>query len=115
MITCMSLTGIGNNTSERHRRVQEKSDLCPLLSKMEFLFTLLVLVLAVFVASFILLVLGTIQFEISNTEIPPGMDQPIKLRIIHGFLVGSAVLVSLTCLDLSLSLFFFSLSLFLRV
>ncbi|XP_006264536.2 arylacetamide deacetylase-like 4 [Alligator mississippiensis] len=59
---------------------------------MEFLFTLLVLVLAVFVASFILLVLGTIQFEISNTEIPPGMDQPIKLRIIHGFLVGSAVL-----------------------
>uniref|UniRef100_A0A8C8S458 Alpha/beta hydrolase fold-3 domain-containing protein n=1 Tax=Pelusios castaneus TaxID=367368 RepID=A0A8C8S458_9SAUR len=59
---------------------------------MEFAHALLVLVLAVFIAAFILLVVGTIYFDLSNSEIPPGVDQPVKLRIIHSVLIGTAVL-----------------------
>ncbi|XP_074831696.1 arylacetamide deacetylase-like 4 isoform X2 [Carettochelys insculpta] len=59
---------------------------------MEFTYALLVLVLAVFAAAFILLVVGTIYFDLSNSEIPPGVEQPVKLRIIHSVLIGTAVL-----------------------
>ncbi|NXJ83664.1 ADCL4 protein, partial [Trogon melanurus] len=53
--------------------------------------TLLVLLLAVLVAGFILLVLGAINFDVSNSEIPPGVSQPVKLRIIHVTLICTAV------------------------
>ncbi|KAF1521153.1 Arylacetamide deacetylase-like 4, partial [Eudyptes sclateri] len=54
-------------------------------------YTLLVLFLAVFVAGFILLVMGAINFHFSNAEIPPGVNQPVKLRIIHIILISRAV------------------------
>uniref|UniRef100_K7FCZ0 Alpha/beta hydrolase fold-3 domain-containing protein n=1 Tax=Pelodiscus sinensis TaxID=13735 RepID=K7FCZ0_PELSI len=59
---------------------------------MAFAYMLLVLVLAVFIAAFILLVVGTIYFALSNSEIPPGVDQPVKLRLLHIILTGTAVL-----------------------
>ncbi|XP_067422942.1 arylacetamide deacetylase-like 4 [Emydura macquarii macquarii] len=59
---------------------------------MEFAYALLVLVLAVFIAAFVLLVVGTIYFDLSNSKIPPGVDQPVKLRIIHCVYIGTAVL-----------------------
>ncbi|XP_039364761.1 arylacetamide deacetylase-like 4 isoform X1 [Mauremys reevesii] len=59
---------------------------------MEFVYALLVLVLAVFIAAFILLVVGTIYFDFSNSEIPLGVDQPVKLRIVHSIVIGTAVL-----------------------
>ncbi|NXX91939.1 ADCL4 protein, partial [Centropus bengalensis] len=54
-------------------------------------YTLLVLFLAAFVAGFILLVLGAINFDISNSDIPPGVNQPLKLRIIHVIFISRAV------------------------
>ncbi|XP_074416470.1 arylacetamide deacetylase-like 4 [Larus michahellis] len=54
-------------------------------------YTLLVLFLAVFVAGFILLVMGAINFDFSHSEIPPGVNQPVKLRIIHIILISTAV------------------------
>uniref|UniRef100_K7FE86 Alpha/beta hydrolase fold-3 domain-containing protein n=1 Tax=Pelodiscus sinensis TaxID=13735 RepID=K7FE86_PELSI len=59
---------------------------------MAFAYALLMLVLAVFIAAFILLVVGTIYFALSNSEIPPGVDQPVKLRLLHIILTGTAVL-----------------------
>uniref|UniRef100_A0A8C8B708 Alpha/beta hydrolase fold-3 domain-containing protein n=1 Tax=Otus sunia TaxID=257818 RepID=A0A8C8B708_9STRI len=58
---------------------------------MAVVYTLLVLFLAVFVAGFILLVMGAINFDFSNSEIPPGVNQPVKLRIIHIILISRAV------------------------
>ncbi|NXU50019.1 ADCL4 protein, partial [Turnix velox] len=52
---------------------------------------LLVLFLAVFVAGFLLLVMGAINFDLSNSEIPPGVNQPLKLRILHVILISTAV------------------------
>ncbi|MGH0118401.1 UNVERIFIED_CONTAM: hypothetical protein FKN15_023337 [Acipenser sinensis] len=43
-------------------------------------------------AAFMLLVFGLIYAEFSNSEIPLGVAQPGKLRLIHGLLVGIAVL-----------------------
>lgn len=66
---------------------------------MAAIYTILVLFLAVFVAGFILLIMGAINFDVSNSEIPPGMNQPVKLRIIHIILICIAVVVSLTAYD----------------
>lgn len=61
---------------------------------MAIVLSVLVLFLAVFLAGFILLVIGAINFDFSNSEIPPGVNQPAKLRIIHIILIGTAVVVS---------------------
>ncbi|XP_025929932.1 arylacetamide deacetylase-like 4 [Apteryx rowi] len=58
---------------------------------MALAYTLLVLFPAVFVAAFIFLVMGVINFDLSNSEIPPGVNQPAKLRIIHIILISTAV------------------------
>lgn len=60
-------------------------------------YILLVLFLAVFVAGLILLVLGAINFDLSNSDIPSGVDRPVKLRIIHVFIICTAVVVSEPC------------------
>ncbi|NXG81005.1 ADCL4 protein, partial [Baryphthengus martii] len=52
---------------------------------------LLVLFLAVLLAAFILLVIGAINFHFSNSEIPPGVNQPVKLRIVHVISISTAV------------------------
>lgn len=56
--------------------------------------TVLVLFLTGFLAAFILLVIGAINFDFSNSEIPPGVNQSAKLRIIHIILIFTAVVVS---------------------
>lgn len=56
--------------------------------------TVLVLFLAGFLTGFILLVIGAINFDFTNSEIPPGVNQPAKLRIIHIILICTAVVVS---------------------
>lgn len=61
---------------------------------MAIVLSVLVLFLAVFLAGFILLVIGAINFDFSNSEIPPGVNRPAKLRIIHIILIGTAVVVS---------------------
>ncbi|XP_013043329.3 arylacetamide deacetylase-like 4 [Anser cygnoides] len=58
---------------------------------MAAIYTILVLFLAVFVAGFILLIMAAMNFDFSNSEIPPGMNQPVKLRIIHIILICIAV------------------------
>lgn len=61
---------------------------------MAAIYTILVLFLAVFVAGLILLVMAAINFDFSNSEIPPGVNEPVKLRIIHIILITTAVVVS---------------------
>lgn len=58
---------------------------------MDFAFTFLTSLLIIFIALFILLVLGVIYFEFSNSDIPPGVADPGKLRTIHCILIGIAV------------------------
>lgn len=59
---------------------------------MEFLYAFLVLIVAALIAFVILLVVGSIYFDATNSEIPSGVEQPAKLRIIHALVVGTAVL-----------------------
>ncbi|NXX47705.1 ADCL4 protein, partial [Tricholaema leucomelas] len=54
-------------------------------------YMLLVLFSAVFVGGFILLVMAAINFHLSNSEIPPGVSHPVKLRIIHITSIVTAV------------------------
>ncbi|XP_072210540.1 arylacetamide deacetylase-like 4 [Excalfactoria chinensis] len=58
---------------------------------MAAIYIILVLFLAVFVAGLILLVMAAINFDISNSDIPPGVNEPVKLRIIHVILICTAV------------------------
>ncbi|KAG9472082.1 arylacetamide deacetylase-like 4 [Eleutherodactylus coqui] len=46
---------------------------------------------AMFIGLCFLLVVGVIYFEFSNSEIPPGVADPMKLRIIHCVMIGVAV------------------------
>eukprot|EP00079_Xenopus_tropicalis_P011551 XP_002937505.1 PREDICTED: arylacetamide deacetylase-like 4 [Xenopus tropicalis] len=55
-------------------------------------FPLLVLFLAVIFSLCILIFAGVIYFELSNSQIPPGVACPGKLRIIHAIMIGIAVL-----------------------
>ncbi|XP_069467006.1 arylacetamide deacetylase-like 4 [Ambystoma mexicanum] len=48
--------------------------------------------LAILLCLGFLLVLGVIYFEFTNSDIPPGLAQPGKLRLIHGVMIGMAVL-----------------------
>lgn len=61
---------------------------------MGFLLAFLLLILAAIIAVAILLVVGSIYFDATNSEIPPGVEQPVKLRVLHATMIGSAVLVS---------------------
>ncbi|KAJ6656881.1 hypothetical protein lerEdw1_003212, partial [Lerista edwardsae] len=59
---------------------------------MGFLSVFLLLILAALIAVVILLVVGSIYFDATNSEIPPGVEQPVKLRIQHATMIGTAVL-----------------------
>ncbi|XP_033012373.1 arylacetamide deacetylase-like 4 [Lacerta agilis] len=59
---------------------------------MGFLHAFLVLLVAALLAAFLLLVLGSIYFDYANSEIPPGVEHPAKLRILHATLIGTSVL-----------------------
>ncbi|XP_077314504.1 arylacetamide deacetylase-like 4 [Lithobates pipiens] len=58
---------------------------------MDFAFTFLTSLAIVFLGLIILLVIGVIYFEFSNSDIPPGVAGPGKLRTIHCILIGIAV------------------------
>lgn len=62
-------------------------------SAMGFPQALLALVGAAGLAALILLVLGSIYFEATNSELPAGLEQPARLRVIHACRIGVAVLV----------------------
>ncbi|XP_040284927.1 arylacetamide deacetylase-like 4 isoform X1 [Bufo bufo] len=52
---------------------------------------LLVVFVAILIALSFLLVMGIIYFEFSNSNLPPGVADPVKLRIIHCITIGIAV------------------------
>uniref|UniRef100_A0A8C3Q0M2 Alpha/beta hydrolase fold-3 domain-containing protein n=1 Tax=Chrysolophus pictus TaxID=9089 RepID=A0A8C3Q0M2_CHRPC len=54
---------------------------------MEFFYILLVVLLLVFTASFTLAIVRTLQVDFPNVHIPPGVDQPGKLRVVHAHMV----------------------------
>ncbi|KAM4650940.1 arylacetamide deacetylase-like 4 [Discoglossus pictus] len=54
-------------------------------------FVLLVLFVAILFSLLFLLFMGIIYFELSNSEIPPGVASPGKLRTIHGITIGIAI------------------------
>ncbi|XP_054251009.1 arylacetamide deacetylase-like 4 [Indicator indicator] len=58
---------------------------------MEFLYLLLIL-LAAFIASFIVAIAGAIQTKYFNFSIPPGVNQPGKLRILFAFMRSASAL-----------------------
>ncbi|XP_070614325.1 arylacetamide deacetylase-like 4 isoform X1 [Erythrolamprus reginae] len=53
---------------------------------------LLELLGAAVLAALILLVLGSIYFEATNSQMPAGLEQPARLRLIHAWRIGAAVL-----------------------
>ncbi|NP_001088517.2 arylacetamide deacetylase-like 4 S homeolog [Xenopus laevis] len=55
-------------------------------------FPLLVLFLAVICSLCILIFVGVIYFELSNSKIPPGVACPGKLRVIHIMMISIAIL-----------------------
>ncbi|XP_078498941.1 arylacetamide deacetylase-like 4 [Lissotriton helveticus] len=44
---------------------------------------------------FFLLVAGVIYFEYVNSDLPPGLAHPGKLRFVHGMMIGTAVLAKI--------------------
>ncbi|XP_030078362.1 arylacetamide deacetylase-like 4 [Microcaecilia unicolor] len=52
----------------------------------------LVFLVATLVGLAFLLVVGVIYFELSNSEIPPGVAHPWRLRVLHCVLIGVSVL-----------------------
>ncbi|XP_032087425.1 arylacetamide deacetylase-like 4 isoform X2 [Thamnophis elegans] len=53
---------------------------------------LLALAAAAILAALILLVLGSVYFEATNSQLPAGLEQPARLRLIHACRIGAAVL-----------------------
>lgn len=49
----------------------------------------------VLICLFFLLVAGVIYFEYVNSDLPPGLANPGKLRIIHGTMIGTAVVAKI--------------------
>ncbi|XP_060115093.1 arylacetamide deacetylase-like 4 [Heteronotia binoei] len=55
-------------------------------------YSLLLIILHLLMAPFALVFVWAIYYDFSRSEIPPGIDQPLKLRILHWLLIVSAVL-----------------------
>ncbi|XP_043917663.1 arylacetamide deacetylase-like 4 [Protopterus annectens] len=58
---------------------------------MELLFCLLLVCIVCLFAAFLLLLAGIIYYECTNSEIPAGVDQPFKLRVLQMQFIGIAV------------------------
>ncbi|OXB77309.1 UNVERIFIED_CONTAM: hypothetical protein H355_002301 [Colinus virginianus] len=54
---------------------------------MEFFYILLVVLLVIFTASFTLAIVRTVRVDFPNVCIPPGVDQPGKLFVVHAHMV----------------------------
>ncbi|XP_066493886.1 arylacetamide deacetylase-like 4 [Tiliqua scincoides] len=59
---------------------------------MGFLPAFLLLILAAFCTLLILLVVGSIYIHATTTEIPPGVEQPAKFRLLHVIVIGFGLL-----------------------
>lgn len=63
---------------------------------MASLYTTLAIIGMVFISPVIIpaLVLGGIFYDLFNSELPPGIDQPLKLRFFHSMLITTLISVS---------------------
>lgn len=61
---------------------------------MAFFYILSVILLVIFTASFITAIRTTIQSDYPNVSIPPGVNHPGKLRIVHAFMISTSAVVS---------------------
>ncbi|XP_020636763.3 arylacetamide deacetylase-like 4 [Pogona vitticeps] len=59
---------------------------------MELNYSFLVIILEILIIPFLLLLAWAIYYDLSKSEIPPGIDQPMKLRILHWLLILSSSL-----------------------
>ncbi|XP_044308274.1 arylacetamide deacetylase-like 4 [Varanus komodoensis] len=59
---------------------------------MEINYTFLLIIFEILVIPFALLVAWAIYYDLSTSEIPHGIDQPVKLRILHWLLILSSCL-----------------------
>nr|XP_056720924.1 arylacetamide deacetylase-like 4 [Euleptes europaea] len=59
---------------------------------MEPVYTFILMVLYLLIAPFALVFIWAIYYDLSTSEIPPGIDQPLKLRILHWLMLVSASL-----------------------
>ncbi|XP_006005247.1 arylacetamide deacetylase-like 4 [Latimeria chalumnae] len=58
---------------------------------MDLGFAVLFIGIAALISAFLLLILGVAYSEFTNSEIPPGVAHPGRLRLIHGLLIGIAI------------------------
>ncbi|XP_067100145.1 arylacetamide deacetylase-like 4 [Osmerus mordax] len=58
---------------------------------MDIATAILIIGFAALVAAFLLLVIGLVYSELMNSDIPPGVANPWKLHVVHGLLVGIAI------------------------
>ncbi|XP_077167926.1 arylacetamide deacetylase-like 3 [Paroedura picta] len=58
---------------------------------MGLLYALLLLAAAALLGAVVLVVVGSIYFDATNAEVPPEVEQPAKLRLLHALTVGMAV------------------------
>lgn len=56
---------------------------------------ILIMGFAALFAAFLLLVIGLVYSELMNSDIPRGVANSGKLRMIHGLFVGIAIVVSI--------------------
>ncbi|XP_061457558.1 arylacetamide deacetylase-like 4 [Rhineura floridana] len=59
---------------------------------MELNYTMFVIILQILIVPFALLFAWAIYLDLSRSEIPPGIDQPMKLRILHWLMILSSAL-----------------------
>ncbi|XP_048375169.1 arylacetamide deacetylase-like 4 [Sphaerodactylus townsendi] len=59
---------------------------------MELAYTLFLIILYLLIAPLALVFVWAVYYDLSTSEIPPGIDQPLKLRILHWLLIISASL-----------------------
>lgn len=57
---------------------------------------ILIIGFAALVAAFLLLVIGLVYAELMNSDVPCGVANRGKLRMVHGLFVGIAVVVSIS-------------------
>ncbi|XP_063001266.1 arylacetamide deacetylase-like 4 [Elgaria multicarinata webbii] len=57
---------------------------------MELSYTFLVIILEILVIPVVLLLAWAVYYDLSTSEIPPGIDKPLKLRILHCLMIVSS-------------------------
>lgn len=63
---------------------------------MELTYIVFVIITQILIVPLVLVMVWAIYYDFSKSEIPPGVDQPLKLRFLHWLMIISSYLVSLT-------------------